>query len=137
LAFVKLDCVTCVLTVPFLGKLARAYGDEVPFLIVAEEGAQAAREIARLGKLPEEIIALESEPYQTSAGYGLYAVPTVFVLSPTREVLDILIGWNRAKYEALNKRLAEAARRAPIALVTDTDGVVPASKPGCGSKNED
>lgn len=128
--FVKQECETSQLVMPFVGRLARAFGEQIPFGVVVENEAEEGREMAQLGSVSEEIIYLEPAPYETSAAYGLFSVPTLFIISAEQTIEGSIIGWSRAQYEALVERLSQATQRPKISLITEADGKVPNTKPG-------
>jgi hypothetical protein len=129
LLFVKEECETCRLTLPFFGRIARAYGG-FPIAVVAENDAAGASRVAKLGGLPAEIVHLEGEPYPASAAYKLYSVPSLFEVDAAGKVISQVVGWDRAAYEALAQKIAAAVGAAPVEVVTDADGKVPAARPG-------
>ena len=51
--FVKKECPTCRLTLPFFGRLAKAYGHKISFSIVTETEAAEAREVAKLADVED------------------------------------------------------------------------------------
>ena len=130
LLFVKQECPTCWMTLPFFGRLSKAYGDKISFSIVAENDAVAGAEVARLAGVSGELVQLEPEPWSTSAAYGLFAVPVLFEVSADKTVAHSVLGWSRAEYEALNDKLSQLTGRPKLELITEADGKIPNIKPG-------
>jgi thiol-disulfide isomerase/thioredoxin len=130
LLFVKQECPTCRLTLPFFGRLAKAYGEQISFSIVTENEAPEGKEVAELAGVSEETIQLEPEPWPASTSYGLFSVPTLFEISPEKRVAHSVLGWSRKEYEALNEKLSQLTGKPKIELITEADGKIPNTKPG-------
>jgi thiol-disulfide isomerase/thioredoxin len=128
--FVKRECPTCRMTLPFFGRLVKAYGDKVSFSIVTENEASDGEEVARLAGVSGEMVQLEPEPWSTSTAYGIFSVPVLFEVSADKKVARSVLGWNRAAYEDLNERLSQFTGRPIIELITEADGKIPSVKPG-------
>lgn len=128
--FVKQECPTCRMTLPFFGRLARAYGDQISFSIVTENESAEGREVARLAGLAEALVQTEPEPWAVSSAYGIFSVPVLFQVSAEKTVARSILGWSRADYEALNEELSALTGRPRLALITEADGKLPAVKPG-------
>jgi thiol-disulfide isomerase/thioredoxin len=128
--FVKKECPTCRLTLPFFGRLARAYGDKISFLIVTENEAPEAREVAKLADVEDKLVHLEPEPWATSEAYKIFSVPVLFQVSPEKNVARSTLGWSRAEYESLNEKLSQLTGLPKIELITEADGKIPNTKPG-------
>jgi thiol-disulfide isomerase/thioredoxin len=130
LLFVKRECPTCRMTLPFFGRLVAAYGDKISFSIVTENEAPDGAEVARLAGVSAEVVQLEPEPWSTSSAYGVFSVPVLFEISADKTVAHSVLGWSSVAYEALNERLSLLTGRPKIALITQTDGNIPNVKPG-------
>jgi thiol-disulfide isomerase/thioredoxin len=128
--FVKKECPTCRLTLPFFGRLARAYGHKISFSVVTENEAPEGREVASLANMDADAILLEPEPWATSEAYKIFSVPVLFQVSPSKEVSHTVLGWSRAEYEALNEKLSQLTGIPKVDLITEADGKIPNTKPG-------
>ena len=119
LAFLKVTCPVCQLVAPKLTALAEggarvlAVGQDPPAALVryaAEHGQQVPT-------------VSEAAPYRVSSAYGIFSVPSLYVVDPGGVVADAVAGWDRDRWNAV-----AAAVGAP-AVSTDGDGF-PVFRPG-------
>jgi thiol-disulfide isomerase/thioredoxin len=127
LVFLKASCPTCRWTLPFVrGLHERAAGLSV--LPIASDSAEDARALS--GELGPGIpVAVESEPWEVSAAYGLEVVPTLILVGESGRILLVSEGFVRDDFRAV---AAEAARTsgAPPADPFPAGEAVPAFRPG-------
>jgi peroxiredoxin len=121
LAFFKISCPVCQLTLPFLerihspGNLA-VYG-------VSQNGETDTREFARqYGLTFPMLLDLESGKYIASDAYGISTVPTLFLIERDGRISRAIEGWQKKEIEALGEK-------AGVVAIRDTDAV-PALKAG-------
>jgi AhpC/TSA family len=58
----------------------------------------------------------EREKYPVSNAYGLTNVPTIFWIAQDGEIAVSSVGWIKADFEEINRRMAEAGKLAPAAV---------------------
>ncbi len=126
LVFYKVSCPTCQLTLPFVGRMHRAYGSALSFLGVGQDPPREVSLFAeRYGldfpQLPEP------PPYEVSSAYEVQVVPTLYLIEEG-EILWVEESFVKSSLESLNGELARRAGLDPVPLF---EGVsVPAFKPG-------
>jgi peroxiredoxin len=92
LAFFKVSCPVCQMTLPFLdrihaGRGLRVYG-------ISQNGAQDTREFAQeYGLQFPMLLDSEDDRFPASNAYGISHVPTTFLVEPDGMVGRVIEGW--------------------------------------------
>jgi len=108
LAFFKVSCPTCQYAFPFLQRLYKAYGNRGVKLVGVSQND--ARETAAFGKdfgLTFPLLLDDMRSYPVSNAYGLTNVPTIFWVAQDGEVEVSSVGWVKADFEAINRKMSE------------------------------
>ena len=123
-AFFKVTCPVCRMVAPKLTALADggarvlAIGQDRPAALVRYAGEHDQR-------VPT---VSEAAPYGVSSAYGVYSVPSLFVVEPGGVAADAVAGWDRDRWNAV----AAAVGAPPVSF----EGyVLPVFRPGWGSRN--
>ena len=117
LAFFKVSCPTCQYAFPFLERLHRAYGrNGVALVGVSQNGAKDTNSFAREFGVTFPILLDDPSNYAVSNAYGLTNVPTVFWIAQDAEIEISSVGWVKADFEQLNRKMAEAGKAAPSTI---------------------
>ena len=118
LAFLRRDCPTCRMALPFVERLYRRHGRAVRFLGILQEGRQETSAFAKdLGLMMPQV--LEDAPgWEASAAFGVKEVPTLVLLDAEGRVPDggIVAGFSKRGYQALADRLTALSGRPPEPL---------------------
>jgi peroxiredoxin len=117
LAFFKVSCPTCQYTFPFLERLYRAYGQKGVTLVGISQND--AKETAAFNKEFGVTFPVLLDPvgkYPVSVAYGLTNVPTLFWITQDGEIELSSVGWVKADFEQLNRRMAESGKTAPAVV---------------------
>jgi peroxiredoxin len=117
LAFFKVSCPTCQYAFPFLERLHKAYGDKNISLFGVSQNN--ARETAAFNKefgVTFPTLLDDPDSYPASNAYGLTNVPTVFLIAQDGEIEISSVGWVKADFEQLGRKMAETAKAAPIPI---------------------
>jgi peroxiredoxin len=104
LAFYKISCPVCQLTVPYLERLA---ANNACFQVVgiSQDDAGATRGfMQRFGLTFPSLLDLSSEDYPASNAYGISSVPTMFVVEPDGIVSRAFAGFSKRDFEELGAR---------------------------------
>jgi peroxiredoxin len=117
LAFFKVSCPTCQYAFPFLERLYKAYGQNGVTLVGVSQND--ATETAAFGKdfgVTFPILLDDTRKYPVSNAYGLTNVPTLFWIAQDGEIEISSVGWIKADFEQINRKMAEAGKIAPAGM---------------------
>jgi len=117
LAFFKAGCPTCQYTFPFLERLYQAYGHKNVTLagISQNEPAKTALFTKEFG-VTFPVLLDKREAYPVSNAFGLTNVPTLFWIAQEGEIELSSVGWVKADFAEISRKMAEAGNTAPAAL---------------------
>jgi peroxiredoxin len=117
LAFFKVSCPTCQYAFPFLERLERAYGRKrVQILGVSQDDAKKTAAFTKEFGVTFPMLLDEAEKYPVSNAYGLTNVPSIFWIAQDGGIEISSVGWMKADFEAIARKMAEAANTAPAVL---------------------
>ncbi len=117
LAFFKVSCPTCQYAFPFLERLHKAYGQKgVKLLGVSQNNAKDTAAFTKEFGATFPILLDDTEKYPVSNAYGLTNVPTIFWIAQDGEIEVSSVGWVKAEFEEINRRMAEAGKTGPAAM---------------------
>ncbi len=115
LAFFKVSCPTCQYALPFLERLERAYGHTgVRIIGVSQNDPRQTSAFTKEFGVTFPVLLDDTETYPVSNAYGLTNVPTVFWIAQDGEIELSSVGWVKADFEQVNRKMAEA-RSIPLA----------------------
>jgi len=115
LAFFKVSCPVCQYAFPFLERLERAYGHRGVGLIgVSQNDPKKTAAFNKEFGVTFPVLLDDTETYPVSNAYGLTNVPTVFWIAQHGEIEISSVGWVKADFDQVNRKMAEA-RSAPLA----------------------
>ena len=117
LAFFKVSCPTCQYGFPFLERLYQAYQDNgVKLVGVSQNEAKETAAFTKEFGVTFPILLDDTRKYPVSNAYGLTNVPTVFWIAQDGEIEISSVGWVKADFEQINRKMAEAGKIAPAAM---------------------
>ena len=117
LAFFKVSCPTCQYAFPILERLRKAYGANGVWLVGVSQNS--AKDTAAFNKefgVTFPVLLDDTNSYPVSNAYGLTNVPTVFWIAQDGEIEVSSVGWVKADFEQINRKMAEAGKSAPAVL---------------------
>jgi peroxiredoxin len=123
LVFFETDCPTCQLALPYLNALGN---DAVQVIGLSQDDDARTQQFVKDMGISYRV-AVDSG-WKFTAAYNPQSVPTMYLLDESGQVLQTLVGFDKAGLNAL----AKAVNRPAIA--PENDGA-PAWKPGCGSRH--
>ncbi|WP_457600536.1 peroxiredoxin family protein [Hydrogenivirga sp.] len=127
IVFYKVSCPTCQLTLPFIERLYRSYGDSVHFMGVSQDSCSDTESFAKNYGLT--FPQLSDEPdYRVSIDYDVQVVPTVYLVNPEGKVVFVEESFVKSSLESLNEELARLSGREVNPLFEDVS--VPPFKAG-------
>ena len=130
LAFFKVSCPVCQYAFPYLERLHRAYRQNGYTLVGVSQND--AKETAAFNKefgITFPVLLDDTRKYPVSNAYGLTNVPTVFWVAQDGEVEISSVGWLKADFEDINRRMAEAGK-IPVTPVFNPGENVPDFRAG-------
>lgn len=117
LAFFKVSCPVCQYAFPFLERLHKAYGKKGVALVGVSQNdpKETAAFIKEFG-VTFPVLLDPQDKYPASNAYGLTNVPTVFWIGQDGEIEISSVGWVKADFEDIARKMAEAAATSPAAI---------------------
>ena len=117
LAFFKVSCPVCQYTFPFLERLYKAYGNKSVALVgVSQNDAKATAAFNKEFGVTFPVLLDPQDKYPASNAYGLTNVPTLFWISQDGDIEISSVGWAKADFEEIAKKMAEAAATSPTVI---------------------
>jgi peroxiredoxin len=114
LAFFKVSCPTCQYAFPFLERLHKAYDQQGARLFgVSQNDAKETSEFVKQFGVTFPVLLDEIERYPVSNAYGLTNVPTIFWIAEDSEIEVSSVGWVKAEFEQINRKMAETRKSTP------------------------
>ncbi len=128
-AFFKITCPVCQFSLPFLERLAQAYGSsKVTFWAISQDDARDTKEFCEEYGLHFPAL-LDEEGYPASNKYGLTNVPTLFLIAPDGKVQVSSVGFSKADIEKISAELGRYLNRPPAPAFLSGEAI-PDYKPG-------
>ena len=117
LAFFKVSCPTCQYAFPFFERLYKAYGENGVTLVgISQNDAKETAAFAKEFGVTFPMLLDDTRSYPVSNAYGLTNVPTLFWIAQDGEIEVSSVGWVKADYEQVGRKMAEAGKTALSAL---------------------
>jgi peroxiredoxin len=124
LAFFKVSCPTCQYAFPFLQRLEQAYGHKVVRIIgVSQNDPRETAAFTKEFGVTFPVLLDDAHAYPVSNTYGLTNVPTIFWIAADGDIEIASVGWVKADFEAIGRKMAAAASVAPAALFRSSEDV--------------
>ncbi len=102
LAFFKISCPTCQLTLPFLDRLASG---ALQIVAISQDDAAATRRFqSRFNVSIPTLLDLEDAGYPVSNAFGITHVPTLFLVEPGAKISLVFEGFSKSDLEAIGAR---------------------------------
>ncbi len=117
LVFFKVSCPTCQYAAPFFERLYKAYRTNGVSLVgISQNDAKETRAFAKEFGLTFPLLLDDTHTYPVSNAYGLTNVPTIFWVAQDGKIEVSSVGWLKADFEAINRKMAETGKVAPAAV---------------------
>jgi peroxiredoxin len=117
LAFFKVSCPTCQYAFPLYERLFKAYQNRRVTLIgVSQNDAKDTAAFAKEFGVTFLMLLDDTAKYPVSNAYGLTNVPTLFWIAPDGEIEVSSVGWSKADFDQINRKMAEAETTVPVPL---------------------
>jgi len=117
LVFFKVSCPTCQYALPFFERLHKSYGQNGVTLVgISQNDAKDTTAFNKEFGVTFPVLLDDTRSYPASNAYGLTNVPTIFWIAQDGEIEVSSVGWLKADFEEINRRMAEAGKIAPAAV---------------------
>lgn len=117
LAFFKVSCPTCQYALPMFERLHKAYGQKGVTLIgVSQNDATETAAFVKEFRLTFPVLLDDTRSYTASNAYGLTNVPSVFFIAQDGEIEVSSVGWVKADFELINRKMAELDKAPPSVI---------------------
>jgi peroxiredoxin len=115
--FFKVSCPTCQYALPFYERLFKAYGRQGVSLVgISQNEAKETAAFSKEFGITFPVLLDDTSSYIVSNAYGLTNVPTIFRVAQDREIEISSVGWLKADFEEINRKMAEAGKIAPAVM---------------------
>ncbi len=129
LAFFKISCPVCQLTLPYLERIYQAAGRKLNVVAVSQNSRHDTAFFLREYGITFPVLLDDTDSYPASNAYGIDHVPSLFLVSPAGEIELDVVGWSRSDMETIHRRLLEAASLNSVPLFRPGEDL-PAFKAG-------
>jgi peroxiredoxin len=117
LAFFKVSCPTCQYALPFFQRLEQAYGHKSARIFgVSQNGPKETAAFIKEFGVTFPVLLDDTEKYPVSNAYGLTNVPSIFWISQDGEIEISSVGWVKADFTAINRKMGEVGQISPAAI---------------------
>jgi peroxiredoxin len=117
LVFFKVSCPTCQYALPFFERLHKAYRNKGISLVgVSQNDAKETAAFMKEFGITFPVLLDDTHSYPASNAYGLTNVPTIFWIAQDGEIEVSSVGWLKAEFEEINRKMADAGKSAPAAM---------------------
>ena len=124
LAFFKVSCPTCQYALPFFQRLYKAYHDKgVKLVGVSQNYATETAAFAKEFGVTFPLLLDDLRTYPASNAYRLTNVPTIFWIAQDGEIEVSSVGWVKADFEQINRKMAEVGKITPSAMFKSGEDV--------------
>lgn len=124
LAFFKVSCPVCQFAFPYLERLHKAYKQAGYTLVgVSQNDAKDTAAFNKEFGVTFPVLLDELGRYPVSNAYGLTNVPTEFWIAQDGEIELSSVGWLKADFEELNRRMSEAGKIKAMPLFQSGESV--------------
>jgi peroxiredoxin len=114
LVFFKVSCPTCQYALPFFERLYKAYGHKGVTLVgVSQNDTKDTATFNKEFGITFPVLLDDTRSYPASNAFGLTNVPSIFWIAQDGEIDVSSVGWLKADFEEINRRMAEAGKAAP------------------------
>lgn len=100
LAFFKVDCPVCQMTLPFLNRVYASGGLPI-YGISQDDGADTRGFMRQFGVTFPMLLDSEDADYPASNAYRISSVPTMFLVERDGTLSRVIEGWQKAEIERL------------------------------------
>src|ERR1700751_118976 len=124
LVFFKVSCPTCQYAMPFLERLYKSYKNKGVTLVgISQNDANETAAFCKDFGVTFPMLLDDTRTYPVSNAYGLTNVPTIFWIAEDAEIELSSVGWVKADFELINRKMAEIGKITPAAVFRSGEDV--------------
>jgi len=124
LVFFKVSCPTCQYALPYLERLYKAYKNKGVTLVgISQNDAKETADFCKDFAVTFSMLLDNTRTYHVSNAYGLTNVPTIFWIAQGGEIEVSSVGWVKAEFELINRKMAETGKIAAVAVFKSSEEV--------------
>lgn len=124
LVFFKVSCPTCQYAMPFLERLYKSYKNKGVSLVgISQNDANETAAFCKDFGVTFPMLLDDTRTYPVSNAYGLTNVPTIFWIAEDGEIEVSSVGWVKADFELINRKMAEIGKITPAAVFRSGEDV--------------
>jgi peroxiredoxin len=124
LVFFKVSCPTCQYAMPFLERLYKSYKNKGVTLVgISQNDANETAAFCKDFGVTFPMLLDDTRTYPVSNAYGLTNVPTIFWIAEDGEIEVSSVGWVKADFELINRKMAEIGKITPAAVFRSGEDV--------------
>jgi peroxiredoxin len=114
LVFFKASCPTCQYALPMFERLHKAYGQKnVTLAAVSQNDSNETNAFMKQFGITFPVLLDDTRSYPASNAYGLTNVPSIFWVAQDGEIEITSVGWVKADFESINRKIAETGKVSP------------------------
>jgi peroxiredoxin len=133
LIFFETDCPTCLLTLPYLNRLAEAIGQSQAAIIgISQDPESSTLDLIKQMSITFPVVV--DHDLSISKLFDPQSVPTLFLLDQGGQVLRSEVGFDKAALNSIAAIMSRSAGDEVVTIAPEYDGA-PAWKPGCVSRH--
>jgi peroxiredoxin len=133
LVFFETDCPTCLLTLPYLNRLAEAIGQSRTAVIgISQDPESSTADLINQMSITFPVVV--DHDLSISKLFDPEAVPTLFLVDQDGRVVSSEVGFDKAGLNSIAAAMFQNTGADPLTIAPQYDGA-PAWKPGCVSRH--
>ena len=115
--FLKISCPVCQYALPFFQRLYKAHGGRnVSIIAISQNGKNDTAMFMQKYGLSMPVLLDDTKTFSVSNAYGLTTVPTAFWIAEDGSIEISSVGWSRADFEQIAKKLVESTNSSPVTI---------------------
>ena len=124
LVFFKVSCPTCQYALPMFERLHKAYGQRKVTLVgLSQNDSKETTAFMKEFGITFPVLLDDTRSYPASNAYGLTNVPSIFWVAQDGEIELSSVGWVKADFESIHRKIAETEKVSPPMIYTPGEEV--------------
>jgi peroxiredoxin len=107
-AFFKVSCPVCQYAFPYFERLHKAYGSKATIVGISQDNQRDTSAFLKEYGVTFRMLLDDPKGYVASNAYGLTNVPSLFLIGQDGQIEVSSVGWNKAEFEEVSRKLPAA-----------------------------